>query len=257
VVDVFDEVEEQLRADRYKQMALKALPWIAGALGAALIAALGIWGYDAYTTKATAKASDEYAQALDAFQAGRTDEADRLFGEVANSSSKAYKALALQQQGGIKLAAGKTAEAVKLFDASAAAAPDFVIGDAARLKSAFALLDTAPYKDMEARLEPLMKDGRPYKAQAREARAFAKILAGDYNGAKDDFVVISLMPDAQDGARARAQAAKQLIESGSAKAVAGAVKAAMALPPPVQLAPGASVPGLSPSAPQQQAQPAQ
>nr|WP_272886989.1 tetratricopeptide repeat protein [Phenylobacterium aquaticum] len=179
-------------------MALKALPWIAGALGAALIAALGIWGYDTYTSKATAKASDEYAQALDAFQAGRTDEADRLFGEVAKSSSKAYKALALQQQGGIKLAAGKTAEAVKLFDASAAAAPDFVIGDAARLKSAFALLDTAPYKDMEARLEPLMKDGRPYKAQAREARAFAKILAGDYNGAKDDFVVISLMPDAQD-----------------------------------------------------------
>lgn len=257
MVDVFDEVEEQLRADRYQSMALKALPWAGALLGLALIVALAAWGYQSYTSKAVAKASEQYAQALDAFQAGRTDEADRLFGEVAKSPSKTYKALALQQQGGIKLAAGKTDEAVKLFDASAAAAPDYVVGDIARLKSAFALLDTASYKDIDARLEPLMKDGRPYRAQAREARAFAKILAGDYQGAKEDFIVISLMPDAQDGARARAGAAKQLIESGSAKSVAGAVKAAMALPPPIQLPPGAVLPGLTPSAPQQQAQPAQ
>ncbi len=33
--------------------------------------------------------------------------------------------------------------AVKLFDQAAAAASDPIIGDAARLKSAFALLDTA------------------------------------------------------------------------------------------------------------------
>ena len=38
VVDVFDEVEEQLRSDRYKTLALKALPWI-GALTAAVVTA--------------------------------------------------------------------------------------------------------------------------------------------------------------------------------------------------------------------------
>nr|QQZ49064.1 tetratricopeptide repeat protein [Phenylobacterium glaciei] len=108
MVDVFEEVEEQLRTDRYKALALKALPWVGSVLAAALVIALAIWGYETYQTKTTAKASEQYSQAIDAFSAGRTDEADRLFGEVAKSGSKAYSSLALQHQGGIKLAAGKT-----------------------------------------------------------------------------------------------------------------------------------------------------
>lgn len=249
MVDVFDEVEEQLRAERYQAMAIKALPWVGAIAAAALVIALAVWGYQSNVTKTTAKASEQYAQALDAFQAGRTDEADRLWGEVAKSSAKGYKALALQQQGGIKLAAGKTDEAVKLFDAAAEAAPDPVIGDVARLKSVFALMDTAPLKDLQTRIEPLLKDGRPYRTEAREALAFAKLMAGDFAGARGDFVVVSLSPDAQDGARERAKAAMALIDSGSAKAIPDAVKAAAKLPPPVQLAPGAGVPGLVPTAP--------
>ncbi len=257
MVDVFDEVEEQLRAERYRELAIKALPWVAGVLGAALIIALGVWGWQSYTTNATNKASETYAQALEAYQAGRNAEGDRLFGEVAKSPSKAYKSLALQQLGGAKLAANKPQDAVKLFDEAAEAAPNPILGDAARLKAVFVLLDTAPLKDIQARLDPLLKEGRPYRAQAREALAFAKMMGGDLAGARGDFVVISLMPDASEGARARANAAKSLIDSGSAKAVPAAVKAAIALPPPTPLAPGAAVPGLVPSGSQQQAPTAQ
>ena len=158
--------------------------------------------------------------------------------------------MALQQQGGIALAAGKTPEAVKLFDQSAKIAPNEIIGDVARLKSAFALLDTAPYKDMEARLDPMIKDGRPYRNEAREALAFAKIMAGDTAGARGDFVVISLVQSASDGARARAKAAMDLIDSGSARSVPSAVRAAAALPPMRTLPQGAEIPGLT--APTQQ-----
>lgn len=257
MVDVFDEVEEQLRAERYRELAIKALPWVAAALGAALLIALGVWGWQTYTTNATNKASETYAQALEAYQAGRSAEADRLFGEVAKSPSKGYKSLALQQLGASKLAANKSDEAVKLFDQAAEAAPNPILADAARLKAVYVLLDTAPYKDVQARLDPLLKEGRPYRAQAREAQAFAKLLAGDLAGARGDFVVISLLPDASEGARARANAAKALIDSGSAKAVPAAVKAALALPPPAPAVPGAGVPGLVPSASQQQAPTAQ
>ena len=93
MVDVFEEVEEQLRTDRYKALALKALPWVGAVLAAALVIALAIWGYETYQTKTTSKASEQYAQALEAFGSGRADEADRLFGEVAKSGSKAYKSL--------------------------------------------------------------------------------------------------------------------------------------------------------------------
>jgi len=258
VVDVFEEVEEQLRSDRYRTLALKVMPWVLGALAAGLVVALGVWAFEHYRTEAANKASEQYAQAMDAFDQGRTSEAESLWAEVAKSPSKGYQSLALQHLGAAKLAANQTAEAVKLFDQAAESAPNNVIGDVARLKSAFALLDTAPLKDMEARLDPLTKEGRPYRTEAREALAFAKLLAGDQAGARGDFVVISLLPDAQQTARDRARAAMALIDSGSAKALPGAVKAALALPPPPQIAPGAAIPGLTaPDAQQQEAPNAQ
>jgi hypothetical protein len=84
-----------------------------------------------------------------------------------------------------------------------------------------------------------MQDGHPYRVQAREALAFAKLMAGNTTGARSDFVVIAQSLDAPEGARQRANAAKDLIDSGSAKSVAAAAKAAAALPPSLPVAPGA------------------
>lgn len=229
--DLFEEVEEQLRSDRYRTFALKALPWLLGLAAAALIAVFAWWGWTHYRQEAAGKASEQYAAGLDALQQGQTAQATKLFTDVSKVSAKGYKSLALMQLGGLQLTQNKTAAAVQLFDQSAAAAPDDVIGDAARLKAAFALIDTAPEKDVEARLNPLMQDGRPYRIQAREALAFTKLMAGDLDGARSEFVIISGMLDAPQGARARAKAAMGLIDSGSAKAVASTVKAAAALPP--------------------------
>jgi hypothetical protein len=231
LADLFEEVEEQLRSDRYRTLVLRALPWLLGLAAAALIATLAWWGWSHYREQVAAKASEQYAAALDALQQGQGDQAAKLFTEVSQSQAKGYKSLALMQLGGLQLSQNKTSAAVQLFDQAAAAAPDEVIGDAARLKSAFALIDTAPEKDVEARLTPLLQDGRPYRIQAREALAFTKLMAGDLAGARGDFVIISGMLDAPQGARARAKAAMGLIDSGSAKALASTVHAAAALPP--------------------------
>jgi hypothetical protein len=247
LTDLFEEVEEQLRSDRYRALALRALPWVLGLLAAALIAFFGYWGWQQYRTQQAAKASEQYSAGVDALNQGRKDQAAQLWGQVAQSPSRAYKSLALMQLGGLKLIDKQNAAAVKLFDQAADAAPDEMIGDVARLKSAFALLDTAPEKDLEARLSPLMKEGRPYRVQAREALGFAKLMAGDTAGARGEFVVISQSLDAADSSRERAKAVMDLIDSGSAKAVAAVAKAAAAAPPPVMLAPGQT----SPSAPTQ------
>jgi hypothetical protein len=150
------------------------------------------------------------------------------------------------QLGGLKLVDRNAPEAVKLFDQAAEAAPDKVVGDAARLKSAFALLDTGSPKDLEARLTPLTETGRPYRVQAREALGFTKLMAGDMAAARSQFVVIYQSLDAGDGARERAKAVMDLIDSGSAKAVPAVARAAAALPAPVMLAPGQVTPGQPP-----------
>ena len=255
MTDLFDEVEEQLRSDRYKKFAQKALPWMLGGAAAAIAITLGYWGYDTFRDRQTAEVSEKYAAAIEAVVANDRPKAVQLWTDVSKSPAEGYKSLALMHLGANRLGENKTAEAVKLFDEAAEAAPNNIIGDAARLKSAFALLDTAPFKDMEARLTPLTEEGRPYRAEAREALAFSKLMAGDLAGARSDFTVIGLMADAGESTRQRAEAAKALIDSGSAKALPATVKAAMALPPPVQLPPGAVPPGLAPQAAPQQSAP--
>jgi hypothetical protein len=252
LTDLFEEVEEQLRSDRYRTLARKVLPWALGVAALALAGALGYWGWDSYQSRNIAKGAESYHAAADAFASGNVNEARRLWTEAAKTPAKGYKALSLMQLGGLKIQENKPAEAVKLFDEAADAAPGPLIEDLARLKSAFAVLDTAPYKDVEARLKPLMEDGRPFRLQAREALAFAKISAGDLKGAQADLVVISQSLDASEGARARAQATIGLIESGSAKAVAQVVKAMNALPAPMTVPPGAvlGAPSAPPAQPQ-------
>ncbi|HEX3699239.1 MAG TPA: tetratricopeptide repeat protein [Phenylobacterium sp.] len=242
MTDLFEEVEEQLRSERYRTLLVKILPWLLGAAAAALVVVFGVWGWKQYRVQQAAKASEQYAAALDAMSGGHRPQAEALWKQVAQSGSAAYRSLALMQLGGLDISDDKIPAAVKLFDQAAEAAPDPVIGDAARLKSAFALLDTAPEATLEARLSPLLKDGRPYRVQAREALAFAKIMAGDFTGARGQFLLISQSLDAPDGARERAGAAIQLIDSGSAKIIPQVARAAAALPPPVLLAPGQTTP---------------
>lgn len=257
MTDLFEEVEEQLRSERYRALFRRALPWVLALAAAALVAALAVWGWQQYRQQISDKASETYNAALEAASQGQGDRAVRLWGEVAKSQSRAYKSLALMQLGGLKMASGSPADtkaAVALFDQAADAAPDDLLGDAARLKSALAILDTAPFSELEGRLAPLMKDGHPYRVQAREALAFAKLMKGDTAGARTDFVVIGATLDAPDSARQRANAAVNLIDSGSAKMVPAAVKAALAAPPPMLVAPGGTPIG---PAPQPQAPPQQ
>lgn len=239
MTDLFEEVEEQLRTDRYKQLGRRVLPWMAGIAGAALIGALGYWGFDSWRTTQISEASERYASAIDAFAGGDREGARKLWTEVSQSRAPAYKALSLMHLGAYSLNANNITEAVRQFDAAAEAAPDPLIGDAARLKSAFALLDTASFSAMEARLKPLMEEGRPYRLQAREALAYAKLNAGDLKGARGDFVLLTQALDAGDGLQSRARAAMGLIDSGTAKALPQVVKAAAALPPPMMMPPGA------------------
>ncbi|ATC31677.1 hypothetical protein CA606_04515 [Caulobacter vibrioides] len=244
MVDVFDEVEEQLRAERYRTLAKKSLPWVAAATAVVVIGVGGYWGWTSYQTGQTDKASQAYQAALKTAQTQGPTKAFDGFKSVADTNAKGYKALALMQMGAIRLEEKKTPEAVGYFDEAAKVAPNPMIGDLARLKSAFALMDTASYKDIETRLTPLAGEKSPYRVYAKEALAFAKLQAGDLAGARSEFVILanSLDANTSEAVRQRAQAAMQLIDSGSAKDLPAAVKAAATLPaaPPMMQMPPAA-----------------
>lgn len=236
MVDVFEEVEDQLRTEQYKRLALKALPWVLGVVIAAIVITAAWVGLHKYNENKAAGAAQAYQTAVESFARGDIDATYAEFDKVAKSAPRGYKALALMVQGGLRIQQNRTKDAVALFDAAAEAAPKgasgLLVADAARLKSALALLDDAPYADIEGRLKPLTEDDRPYRAMALEALALAKLNAGKIPEARADFESLSNSLDAPQTLIQRAKVGIALIDSGSASAVPLAVKAAKTAPPP-------------------------
>ena len=232
MVDLFDEVDEQLRSDRYRDLARRAAPIATGVLAAVLIGYLGYWGLKTYQDRNVNAAAVAYQQGIDALAQNDRVGAQKDFAAAVQSGAAGYKTLALLQQAGLKLTAGKTADAVSLYDQAAKSAPSPILGDFASLRAAQALLDTAPFAEVQQRLLPLADAKRPYTLYAREALAMAKLSAGRSAEARKDFFVLSASVGVPDDMRQRCQMAIDLIDSGEAAVAVAAVKIAATMPPP-------------------------
>lgn len=231
MVDVFDEIDDQIRQERFRALVRRSVPYFIGALVLSVLVVLGVWAYGQFKMAGIGKASEAYAHGLDLMQQGDQKGAMAQFEQAAKGPA-GYRSLALMQEASVLELQNNTAEAVQRFDAAAKAAPDQMIGDVARLKAAYALMDTASLSDMTARLTPLMAEGRPYRAQAREALAIAKVGAGQLAQAKSDLAVLQLMSDTPESERQRAAAIIGIIDSGTAKSVKALAQVPILQPPP-------------------------
>ena len=236
MVDVFEQVEEELRSERYKRLARKWLPVVGAVLAVALVAALSWWGWDSYQTSRADKASVAYARGLQALQTNDTTAAEAAFAEAEKAGNGAYKALALQQRAGLAVMAGETTEAVALFDQAAKATRDPLLGDLSNYKASLILMDSATLEDLQARLEPLAKEGRPLRPFAQHALAMASLQHGKTSEARSAFVLLTLGQDVPDVIRQFAQNGIEAIDSGIAGNL-GQISERMAQLPQPQAAP--------------------
>lgn len=232
VVDVFEEVEEELRSERYRRLFRTWGPWVAGALVLALAAALCWWGWQSWQTSRAETAAAHYDRGMQALSEGETEAADAAFVEAVDTGSPGYKSLALQQRAGIAVSQGRTDEAVALFDDAADASRQPLMADLARLKAAYLLMDAAPLDEIEQRLGPIAEDGRPFSAYAREAQGLARIQHGQTAEARPVFALLALGQDVPDVVRQRAQLIQDAIDSGVAASLAEIVRAQAELPEP-------------------------
>ena len=243
MVDVFEQVEEELRSDRYRRLARTWLPVVAGVLAVALAAALAWWGWQSWQTSRADQASVAYDRGLEALESNNAAGAEAAFTEAAEKGGGAYKALALMQRAGLAVEQNKVTEAVALFDEAAKASRDPILSDPAALKAVYLLMDTATLPDIEKRLEPLVGEKRPLRAFAQEAQAMARLQHGKTAEARSVLVQLQLGQDVPDQVRQRAQAAIEAIDSGTASALPAILKAQAALPAaPAPSAPPAAAP---------------
>jgi len=229
VTEVFHEVDTQLRAARFQMMVRRGWPYGLGAAIVAVAVGLAAWGLNTYEQSVSSTASDGYAAAAELLQTGDLKGADAKFAAVAKSDAKAYRTLALMQQAGLAASRNDAKAQIALLDQAAQAAPNPILGDAAKLEAAYAAMDFAGYDAVHARLLPLAEVGRPYRLLAKEALAISELAAGKLAQARNDLQVISLSVDASEIQRNRASAAIALIQSGSWASLTPLAKASMGL----------------------------
>jgi hypothetical protein len=211
VADIFHEVEEELRKDKYQDMLRTFGPWVAGAAAFLIIGVAGYEGWKAWTTQQEESASLTYTAALADIEASRPDEAASEFEDIAANGPDGYAVLALMQRGALALSEGEPELASAFFEQAAERSSDPIVSDLATLKSVWAVFEEYSVDDLSNRLGPLIEPGRPYEYLAREAIGIAALEAGDYARARRHLEAISYSLDASEGVRARANAALSVV----------------------------------------------
>lgn len=215
MADAFDEVEEELRRERYQAMLRKWGPWVAGVAAAIVIAAAGYQYWSATSRQASDAASDAYQAAASLFEAGAINEADAAFAQLAQTGPRGYATLALMRRAAIAQAMGDRDEAARLYEAAGERSPDPLTRDVARYRAVLAVFDDLSLDDLNLRLEPLTRAGSAVGPLARELMAAAALRDQRWDDARRRYELLSFALDAPAGVQRRAREALAFIDQNA------------------------------------------
>lgn len=222
------EVDEELRREQLQKLWQQYGIYI---VGVAALILVGVGGYKwqesrRHAASEAAGARFEAAQRLAA--EGKQDEAIQAFSAIAKDAPGGYPALANLQVANAQVKAGKTAEAVAIFESVAKAAADPLLRDFAALEAAMLRLDKADYAEMETRLTPLLGEKSAWRAMARETLALAVYKAGKKDEARKLFEQTLSDRTSPQSVAERAQVMLSLLTDADA---AGAAPVVTTVPP--------------------------
>jgi hypothetical protein len=212
VVDIFDEISDDLRADQAAKLLRRY-----GALLvlAAILVLLGVAGqqlWQGYQTRQNQGAAARYLaitrqidnQAAAITNAQRQADARQLTAFAATAPA-GYRSLARLRAAGLYADAGQTDQADAMWKAvSADSGADMLLRQLADLLWAQHALGTAPDIAVAARLQPLTATENIWHGLARETQALLYLHQGKTDQAKALFSEIASDPSAPEGVRNRA-----------------------------------------------------
>jgi hypothetical protein len=209
VPDIFDEVEEDLRADRAKRMFARYGGVMVGAMLLVVAGVAGMQGWRWWQARQAAQAAAAYLAAGDAAAAQGADmkAAAERFITVAAESPAGYRTLARLRAAALLAESGDRTGALATWDAVANdSGADRLYRELATLMWGLHALDGAGADPaaVEARLAPLAAAGNPWRASAEEIRALAALRRGDTEGARKILTTLASDGDAPQGVRGRA-----------------------------------------------------
>lgn len=201
---LYREVEEEMRRERMARLWDKYGVYIV-ALGALLLA--GVGGYQLWQGRQATLANEGgtlYNEAVSTMAEGKTDEALKMYRTLAEGGHPGYATLALLQEAGADVKAGRLDEAQAKFEGIAKdSTADPLLKNFATLQAASLRLGKADLPEMRNRLNDLAADGNPWRFSARELLGMAAYKAGDIVAATQEFDRILSDTGAPEGVAAR------------------------------------------------------
>ncbi len=219
--DIFDEVADDLRADRTRQFLLR----YAGAfVGAALLVLAGVGGYKAWQWhrhQQAMQAATHYLAITDRIAAagpgltnqGRLTDATDLLA-FAKTAPSGYALLAELRAAGLYRDAGQLPKAQALWLRIGATAQGHpALRDLGNLLWAQSALGTAPAAQVSAKLKPLMDPNNPWHDIAQFDQAVLDLHQHDQAGAKSLLQRVTDDPATPAGLRNLAQGVLSTVQS--------------------------------------------
>ncbi|MDJ0386777.1 tetratricopeptide repeat protein [Roseomonas sp. E05] len=205
--DIFDEVQEELRAERARRLGIRYGGLLAGIALLALLGVGGWQGWQWWQERQAAQSGGLFLQISRDAEAPGADlkAAGDSFASLATTSPEGYQILARLRAAALKAETGDREAALGLYDQLAGdeGAPPLYRG-LANLMWVLHGLDTQDPAALSARLTPLTEPSNPWRASARELQALLAIRRGEKPEAKRILEALAADVTAPRGLRDRA-----------------------------------------------------
>jgi hypothetical protein len=212
VVDIFDEVSEELRAERAQRLLMRYGGLIFAAC-VAVIAAGGAWqGWHWWQARQDMAAARDYVALMTSSEAPNLskparDAAISAFDVLASSSPNGYRTLARLRSAALKADGGDLQGALAVWDHVAGdSAADPLLRDLASLIWAQRQIDQGDPAVLAARLKPIAAADNPWHSLAQEQLALLDLRQAHDEAAKASLRKLSEDVTAPSGVRGRASA---------------------------------------------------
>jgi hypothetical protein len=206
--DIFDEVEEDLRAERAARLWKRFAVPIVGAF-VLLIGGLSAWqGWQWYEARNRDAAAAAFIAAHRAAEAEGADlgAMGARFEALAPQAPAGYRTIALLRAAALKAETGDRPGALALYDRIAAdTSVDPLYRDLASLMWVLRSIDSADPAVLAARIAPLARPDQPWSASARELAALVALRAGQTAEARRGLEALAADVTAPRAIRERAQ----------------------------------------------------
>ena len=214
MTDIFDEVNEDLRAERARALLVRYGGVLVGLAVLAVLATGGwqLWRWQqarqAGSIAGTYLAGMRLADTPPGQTPGQTDDhakAAGIFAQVASDPAAGYRTLARLREAALRADAGDAAAALGLWDQVANdPRADRLLRDLASLLWVQHQVDRGDPVAVEARLQPLLAPENAWHGLAQEQDALLALRTGKTDQARNDFRRLAADAGAPDGVRGRA-----------------------------------------------------